>query len=291
MNQVFICQKDVLSKILTKMGLALSKWQSQKGDERHHFLEALFGKLLDIIASSEGMISYLNSKLEKSDKSYAKDVRVAAASDVLSFLTDMSTISIELADLKKSKKAEEKKIRQAVVNDYDQLVRELVNELNVMCDRFNEYRVTTVQEVMNIMSEAKREEMGVIVDTMDVNKYIKQQASNAIAQEEALQHFRTENYELKATLMKMRSMYNLKETALRASFDKKLKKLSDENKKAEEKLWDSYRESDAREGILKKQLSQMQKSRIIFELAQEQKREEVRRSALLIGDSDAWQVF
>jgi hypothetical protein len=108
------------------------------------------------------------------------------------------------------------------VSDYEKLVRELVNELNLMCDRFNEYRVNTVQEVMNIMSEAKREEMGIIVNSMDVNKYIKQQASNSIAQEEALQKYKTENFELKSTLMKMRSMYNLKETALRSSFDKKV---------------------------------------------------------------------
>lgn len=185
-------------------------------------METLHGRLLDLISSSEAFVKYLNNQQKISEASYAKDVRVMAASDVLSFLADMSAINIELADLKKSKRAEERKIRQAVVDDYDELVRELVNELNLMSDRFNEYRVNTVQEVMTIMSEAKREEMGIIVNSMDVNKYIKQQASNAIDQEEALQKYKVENYELKSTLMKMRSMYNLKETALRASFDKKV---------------------------------------------------------------------
>jgi hypothetical protein len=255
--------------MLVKMGLDLSRWQSQKKGDREHFMETLFGRLLDLISSNESFVSYLASEKIKSEKSYARDVRVSAASDVLSFLADMAAINIELADLKKSKRADENNIRQAVVDDYDELVRELVNELNVMCDRFNEYRVNTVQEVMNIMSEAKREEMGIIVNSMDVNKYIKQQASNSIAQEESLQKYKTENFELKSTLMKMRSMYNLKETALRASFDKKLKKLDEENKSAEEKLWDCYRESDARETVLRKQLSVMQKNQIIFDIARE----------------------
>lgn len=99
-----------------------------------------------------------------------------------------------------------------------------------MCDRFNEYRVSTVQEVLSIMSEAKKEEMvltchnaqHIVVNSMDVNKYIKQQAKNAIENEDILQKYKTENYELKMTLMKMRSMYTLKETALRTSFDKKV---------------------------------------------------------------------
>lgn len=40
---------------------------------------------------------------------------------------------------------------------------------------------------------------------------------------------------------------------------------------AEEKLWDSYRESDARENVLRKQMTQLQKSQLIFDLSEEHK--------------------
>jgi hypothetical protein len=86
--------------MLVKMGLDLSRWQSQKKGDREHFMETLFGRLLDLNSSNESFVSYLNSEKNKSEKNYSKDVRVAAASDVLSFLADMAAINIELADLR-----------------------------------------------------------------------------------------------------------------------------------------------------------------------------------------------
>ena len=72
------------------------------------------------------------------------------------------------------------------------------------------------------MTDTKKDELRIIVDTMEVSRYIKQNAENSIQSENILQKYRTENHELKTTLMKLRSLYTLKETATRASFDKKV---------------------------------------------------------------------
>ena len=74
-------------------------------------------------------------------------------------------------------------------------------------------------------------------------------------------------------------MFLMKEQALRTFFDSKVRKLSEENKEGEEKLWDSYRDAEARERALRKQLSKLQKSKSYLEIQtenlQRQLREEV----------------
>ena len=60
-------------------------------------------------------------------------------------------MSEELSELKKQRKLEEKKMREKIIDEYDNLVRELVQELHIMHKKFNEYRINTVNEVKEIM--------------------------------------------------------------------------------------------------------------------------------------------
>lgn len=77
-------------------------------------METLYGRLVDIISVNERFVEYLIKEKERSEKSFANDVRVAAASEITNFVADMSVINIELADLKKTRKTDEKKIRQGL---------------------------------------------------------------------------------------------------------------------------------------------------------------------------------
>ncbi len=117
-------------------------------------------------------------------------------------MSNVSTIAVELQDLKKQRRTDEKRIRQKVMEEYDEVVKELVHELHKIQDRFNEYRVDTLNEVMGIMSETKKEELKIVVDKMDVPLYMKQSAENAIKQETSLRRMNEENHELKMTVKK-----------------------------------------------------------------------------------------
>ncbi|KAJ3223363.1 hypothetical protein HK099_001239 [Clydaea vesicula] len=259
---VFMIPKEALNKAIGKMGLELSKYYALRVAEKESFLESLYDRMLEIIKSNERFIEHILKEKNYMVENLKREVRLESSHKISEFLSEMAVLSIELNDLKKLRKVDEKKIRQSITDEYDDLVRELVHELHLMKNRFNEFRNSAVNEVLNIMSDSKKEELSIIVNTMDVSKYIKQQAQNAIEQENISQKFKAENFELKNTLIKIKSMYTLKETALRTSFDKKIRALTEENKQAEEKLWDSYREADARELVLKKQLTKLQKNQI-----------------------------
>lgn len=57
----------------------------------------------------------------------------------------------------------------------------------------------------------------------------------------------------------------MKEQAHRCSYGRQIRKLTDSNKESEEKLWDSYRDAESRERVLRKQLTKLLKQNQILE--------------------------
>jgi hypothetical protein len=57
----------------------------------------------------------------------------------------------------------------------------------------------------------------------------------------------------------------MKEQALKSALERKLKELSADYKRAEEKLWSSVKEAEQKESMIKKQLLKLQKSLALAE--------------------------
>ncbi|KNC95831.1 uncharacterized protein SPPG_09577 [Spizellomyces punctatus DAOM BR117] len=258
-SRVFACTKELLSQTITRLALQLTKWQEKRRGEQDHFMGTLMGRMLEMIKNGEKVIRFMAQEKKELLENYKRDVRLLAFHLCSELHADFATTSVELTELRKHRRIDERKIRNRILDEYDDLVQELVMEINVLRNRFSEYRVNTFQEVMNIMGEAKKEELQVVVDNREMPQNMKDSARWMIKHEEEAQDLRQENHELKMTLLKVRSMYVIKEQSLRSMYEKKTRKLTEENKAAEEKLWDSYREAEARERILRKQLTKAQK--------------------------------
>ncbi|KAJ3020639.1 hypothetical protein HKX48_000485 [Thoreauomyces humboldtii] len=258
--RVFACTKDALSNTITKFALQITKWQAKRRAEQDHFMGTLMGRMLDMIKNGERLVKFLAQEKRELTESYKRDVRLVAFQLSSDLHAELASTSVELADLRKQRRTDERRIRNRILDEYDDLVQELVMEINVLRNRFSEYRVNTFQEVMSIMSEAKKEELHVVLNNAEMPVNMKESARWMIKHEEEAQALRQENHELKMTLLKVRSMYIIKEQALRSMYEKKTRKLSEGSKTAEEKLWDSYREAEARESTLRKQLSKAQKT-------------------------------
>ncbi|KAJ3088326.1 hypothetical protein HK102_009028 [Quaeritorhiza haematococci] len=280
-NKIFLCSKEMLGQAITKLALALNKWEINRRVQREHFTGTLYARLVESLSISERLIRHQAQEKKEVAENFARDVRLNAAQKTWEIHSDFASASVELNELRKSRRIDEKKLRQKIVDEYDDLVRELVLEIHILKNRFNEYRVNTVNEVMNIMSDVKKEELTIFSKKADVPDAIKRSAEMVMDFEEKLRRLRLENHELKMTLMKVRSMYTMKEQSMKSSFDKKFRKLTEERKRVEEKLWESYRDAEAREGTLRKQLAKLQKahstSEIQNEILQRQIREEQSR--------------
>ncbi|KAJ3033498.1 hypothetical protein HDV00_006314 [Rhizophlyctis rosea] len=259
-NKVFVCTKDALSQAIVKLGLQVSKFQEKRKTEYDNFMGTLYSRMLDLVSYGEKLVRYMAQERKDLMENYKRDVRLTATLLTATFFSDLTTISSELNDLRKQRRIDEKKIRNRIIDDYDDLVHELVSEINVLRARFSEHRISTAQEVMEILSEVKKEALMTVAQNRELPEEMRRVAVEGGKREEELTEWKEDNHELKMTLLKLRSMFNLKEHGQRSISDKQIRKFTEDNKRAEEKLWDSYRDAEAREGALRKQLIKAQKS-------------------------------
>jgi hypothetical protein len=210
---------------------------------------------------------------------YKRDVRLLANELAVQSNEAMSNMEGELKELRKCRKVEEKRIRNKIIEEYDGLVNALVNEIAVVRGRFQEYQISNFNDIMNIMAESQKEQLGIMSRNMELLPSMREVANSIMAHQAQIDSYRQQNYELKMAVLKIRSLYLMKEQALSSFSDSKVRKLSESNMDLEEKLWDSYRDAEGRERILKKDLSKLQRNRAHLELQvdnlQRQLREEV----------------
>ncbi|KAI9350860.1 hypothetical protein BDR26DRAFT_512554 [Obelidium mucronatum] len=264
-DRIFCCTKDQLAKAVQKMALQFTKWGEQHIVEQEHMLPGLVNKLQESLKNSDKIISNLIQEKKEMQENFYHNVRLATANAVADIYAELASKSVEINDLRKTRRIDEKKIRNKIIDEYDDLVSELVMENHVMRNRFNEYRTNTVQEMVGIIAETKREELVQLTESAEIPDQLKASALRTIEHDEEIKELNDELHEVNMTLMKVRTMYTIKEQSLRSSFNKKIKTLTEENKKAEEKLWDSYRNAEAREQTLRKIISKNSKDLLIAE--------------------------
>ncbi|ORY43777.1 hypothetical protein BCR33DRAFT_717423 [Rhizoclosmatium globosum] len=106
--------------------------------------------------------------------------------------------------------------------------------------------------MVGIIAETKKEELVQLTESSEMPDALKSSALRTIEHDDAIKALEDELHEVNMT-------------SLRSSFTKQIKSLTEENKLAEEKLWDSYRNAEAREQTLRKLLSKSNKDALMAE--------------------------
>jgi hypothetical protein len=158
----------------------------------------------------------------KPEKEFDINVRIEALRNCYDIMAEMASISCEIKEIRKSRKIDEKKMRAQMIEEYDGLVQELVNEITVVRNRFREYQLNNFNEVMLIMTEAKKAELWQLSKNQELPQAIRDKAKGLIKQENEVVNLRSENHELQMTLLKIRSMFTMKEQSLKTMFSKKV---------------------------------------------------------------------
>lgn len=106
----------------------------------------------------------------------------------------------ELHGLRKSRRVDEKRIRNRILEEYDSLVHELVKEIAVLQGRFREYQISNFNEIMNVMSESQKEQLGIMSANMNLPNTIREVANSISMHQEQISEYRQQNHELKMTV-------------------------------------------------------------------------------------------
>lgn len=127
---------------------------------------------------------------------------VAVQAKVISYdiIEELAAANNKVEQLQKERKIEEKRIRAKIVDEYDDLVQELVNEITVLRNRFREYQTNNFNQVMQIMSESKRSELFKLLNSNDVPDAVHETALKMISEENQIMDLRKETHELQMTV-------------------------------------------------------------------------------------------
>ena len=130
------------------------------------------------------------------------NTKINLQANAMSFdvLTELSLANSNLEELKNNRKIDEKKIRTRIVDEYDDLVQELVNEITVLRNRFREYQTNNFNQVMQIMSDSKKSELFKLSHSDDMPQAVKDTAASMIKEETQIMELRKETHELQMTV-------------------------------------------------------------------------------------------
>ncbi|KAI8906770.1 hypothetical protein EDD86DRAFT_192926 [Gorgonomyces haynaldii] len=279
-KRIYACKKEDLAKAVLQMAAQLNKWKQDRTMEQQKFMGALDTHLFETIRNCEKIILQQSQEKREQQASYKRDVRMLGSELAVDAFAEMASMEVELNELRKSRKVEERRIRNKIIDEYDSLVQELVREIAVVNGRFHEYQISNFNDIMNIMAESQKEQLGIMAANVDLPDSMREVANSIMEHQTQLEEYRQQNHDLKLTVLKIRSMFLMKEQALKAFFDSKLRKLQEDNKESQEKLWDSYRDAEARERTLRKQLAKMQKQKSSLEVQNETLQRQLREEQL-----------
>ncbi|KAJ3344282.1 hypothetical protein HDU93_000072 [Gonapodya sp. JEL0774] len=281
-SKSFSVSRDYLSQVISKFALQLIKWQQKRSADENEFVGAISSRLVDMIRQNELIIHFMVRQKELLLENFRRDVLLQSRMESNAIAAELHEATMKLEQLKGARRVEERRIRNKVIDEYDELVNELVLHSHILRNRFLEYKTNTKQEVLDIMSETKKEELSHMVLSKSMPKAVKEGAKAQLNVEDEMSELRKENHELKMTLMKLRSMNLIKEQGLRSINDKKIRKLSEQVSSTEEKLFTQYKDADAREYILRKQLTKSQKDLAVAETELDAMRKQVKEQAQML---------
>ncbi|KAJ3269943.1 hypothetical protein HDV01_000789 [Terramyces sp. JEL0728] len=236
-KRIFACKKTDLGQAvissnfqIVNFAVNLNKWKSDRVIEQEKFYAALSTHLVEMFRNSERIILH------------------------------------QIQDKREINKVDEKRIRNRILDEYDSLIDELVREISVLRHRFHEYQISNFNDVMNIMTDSKKEQLIVMSKDDGLNQSMKSAIATILKHDEQINDFREQNFELRMTVLKIRSMFTMKEQGMKSFYQAKLRKLGELNKETETKLWDSFRDGETRERALRKQLARIQKTKAALEV-------------------------
>lgn len=122
-------------------------------------------------------------------------MRLAAAAKATSIFLNLSIQGSELAELKRARKLEETEIRNRVRQEYETLVTELYGQIQKLKSRFAEFKLSLIEESMEILADVKKEKMQQII-ARDYHPEANKVCSSVLSMQKQIDELRVSNNEL-----------------------------------------------------------------------------------------------
>lgn len=262
--QFLILPRAKLGDSLLYLSQELAKWKQPPvfgGSARSHQTELsqdLLTRVGQATARLEQQLRFSEQELVRERQNWEQHLRIEAHYVATNWYVEMGNLSHKLAEVTRQKAVDEKRIRNKVVQEYDELVSYLVQQNTQKDYAFEEFKVSVLGKVQQTVLEQKREQLKLAADACKPDPIADKLVNAAKVEQEKIE-LEQAVADYKQILLKQQCFGKLKDAAISQYYQKQLSRVTFDLANAEQKLWASYRENEAHEAALRKQLNKLQK--------------------------------
>jgi len=178
--------------------------------------------LTHLLYLQERDMVYKEAVREREQQSMARRIDVAVKDNCFALLFRMDDVQRKLEASQAAMAEMERTVRQRLKVEFEELVKDLEQQLTLVRAQFTEYREQLQQDMKSNLQEIKKEAMMKVVKSSSAPIELKRMTLKMAHTEDTIEDLTIENSELKRALLKVRTMNSVKDMSIKKSYDKKL---------------------------------------------------------------------
>eukprot|EP00049_Salpingoeca_infusionum_P015164 m.291361 g.291361 ORF g.291361 m.291361 type:complete len:2463 (-) comp15826_c0_seq4:3727-11115(-) len=212
--------KQRLDECLHRLAVATTSREKERFTTFAALFEAVTTQLEAQVREKESEVAQMKSTFHRDSIQVKHEVQCALADRTAALVYEVTALRAKVSRLREEKKTQERDIRESVKRDYDDLVNNLFSTSFALKNRFEEYRLSLYDDVVEGMFEVRKTALQ-RMKAISVGKST-QKLEQGIQRAEDLRNVQSENANLTALVLKMRTMNDWKRTGLRSFYGHKV---------------------------------------------------------------------
>eukprot|EP00163_Fabomonas_tropica_P027994 TRINITY_DN5572_c0_g1_i1.p1 TRINITY_DN5572_c0_g1~~TRINITY_DN5572_c0_g1_i1.p1 ORF type:complete len:2221 (+),score=691.16 TRINITY_DN5572_c0_g1_i1:420-7082(+) len=254
----FLVTESHVATCVDRLATRLSEWGEERLRGRTKQLQLINQHLSHQLYVREQNIKHLVHQLDMDRRSFERRVQVVVADKNHDMIIEHEGVKRALSEAQSDSDKRAEALRESVMRDYEDLVRDLTLQLVLTKSKFKEYRTQVYQDMLGNLFDVKKEALMKMVEAGSAPLELKRKTWKIARMEDAQNQLKEENTELKKTILKLRTIHQMRDIATRATYEKKMRGLNEEKTIVHKSLWGNREETEQREIILRQQLLQTQ---------------------------------
>eukprot|EP00736_Rhodelphis_marinus_P010637 Rmarinus@m.20615 len=274
-QSAYMIPANLLDEIMDEFAVTMTHWAEDRLYTRtKSLLLTLVGLSHRLFVYERNLSAERRARIED-QRTMQKRVRADAADLNYDLVFRNEALQRQADEARDKLRNQRDALKEEAREEYEKLVQDLTVELTTTKNKFKEYRSELYQETMESLQEVKKSSMLNYIEHGLAPEKLKNNLLQMAEDDEKNQEKAMEVHELQRTITKVKTMFQLKEMALRAHYGKLMASASEEKRKANETLWESREDVERRMAIMKQQLDMARSTLSATEMEMESVRKEL----------------
>jgi hypothetical protein len=252
---VLVIPKYLLNEQLDLLAGKLRDWGEVRLEEGMKGLRLQLLNLTHLLYLQERDMQYKEAVREREHQSMARRIDVAVKDECYALLFRMDDLERKLQASQTEVAEMERTVRERLKVEFEELVKDLQQQLTLVRAQFTEYREQLQQDMKSNLQEIKKEAMMKVVKSSSAPIELKRMTLKMAHTEDTIEDLTIENSELKRALLKVRTMNSIKDMSIKKSYDKRLNRMEAEKLESHTALMRDKEDKTKQMAVLEQRLN------------------------------------